>query len=271
MDEEIKKLMRELINCKNIDKYYNGEICPCKEIIGIQGIEDKLDFQLPEAWNGDLENKEIVFISSNPSIDNEEEYPTGKWREEDVIDFFNNRFNGKWTKNNKTLKKDGTFALKQVNFWNRIENRLNDIYRISGINKINKIGKDFAIFEIVRCKSIGENGITPNIIGQCANLYLEKTLKAAKSLKILIVVGSVARNYFINKFNLENNFNTVPAYFYGKIDIYGKEIYLIFIPHTNARGNHKITTDTANIEQLKLKELKNILEEIENHNKKLNP
>ena len=94
-------LLEEITNCENIQNTLNEKSgTPCKKIINSQQCKLE-DFQLPEPWNGDIENCKILFISSNPSINRAEKYPLGNWNFEDISDFFINRFSHerKWVKN----------------------------------------------------------------------------------------------------------------------------------------------------------------------------
>lgn len=73
----MEKLLEEITTCENIQKILNGNLdsdCKkCEKIVNSQKCNFE-DFQLPEPWNGDLENCKILFISSNPSI-NRKKYP----------------------------------------------------------------------------------------------------------------------------------------------------------------------------------------------------
>jgi len=96
----MEELLQEITNCEIIQKTLNENfISPCKKIIDSQECTFK-NFQLPEPWNGDLENCKILFISSNPSINRKENYPLGNWNKSDITDFFINRFSSpkKWVK-----------------------------------------------------------------------------------------------------------------------------------------------------------------------------
>jgi len=69
---------------------------PCSLIVSDQeaGLDE---FQVPEPWSGHIASAPILFISSNPSISKEEKYPVYSWSDEAMIDYFENRFSGKWT------------------------------------------------------------------------------------------------------------------------------------------------------------------------------
>jgi hypothetical protein len=81
----------------------------CKSILSTQCA---LDFKIPEPWNGDIENAEVMIIGYNPALDPLEVYPSYNihtqnwnpicsknaslsWEHNSVEDFFENRFNAK--------------------------------------------------------------------------------------------------------------------------------------------------------------------------------
>jgi hypothetical protein len=64
----------------------------CGEIVRSQNVKGRKDFQVPEPWSGHLETAPILFLSSNPSISEDEQYPRLGWGDELIRDFFENRF-----------------------------------------------------------------------------------------------------------------------------------------------------------------------------------
>ena len=157
------------------------------------------EFQLPEPWNGHLDNAEILFISSNPSIDPNENYPTASWKGEDIVSFFENRF-------------ENTPKNEWSTYWRTILKWAGWIIPNIGFDKI-------AITEIVHCKSKSEFGLTPYCQKTCFNKWLREILKIFKG-KYLVVVGSKAKEYI--KLHLDEEFTN------------GKKV--IYIPAPNARG-----------------------------------
>src|SRR5689334_1986439 len=88
---------------------------PCRKIVlwqsgkhGMSGAEH----QVPEPWNGKITEAPLLFLSSNPSFSSTEHYPTVRWSDRDLTDFFENRFS-KWMKDGtRFLQKDGSYSRK---------------------------------------------------------------------------------------------------------------------------------------------------------------
>ena len=191
----MKNLLLEIANCCEVEKAKSNDCHSCHKIVSSQNGE----FQLPEPWNGHLDNAEILFISSNPSIDPNENYPTASWKGEDIVSFFENRF-------------ENTPKNEWSTYWRTILKWAGWIIPNIGFDKI-------AITEIVHCKSKSEFGLTPYCQKTCFNKWLREILKIFKG-KYLVVVGSKAKEYI--KLHLDEEFTN------------GKKV--IYIPAPNARG-----------------------------------
>ncbi len=260
----MKQLIDKIVNCKNIAEYYVSTNVKnsCVRIVSCQGVEEK-DFQVPEPWNGNLESAPILFVSSNPSISKIEVYPTKSWVEDDIYDFFINRFEGKWVNNNKGLLKDGTYSKNTTDYWDKITviasillNKNKELidsiflskdkneYKIL-VNILLKseykalIGRDFALTEIVHCKSTGETGLLKKCINQCFNAYLGEILKLS-SAKLIIFLGVKVKQYIKSKYM--SNFETIENKIY-EINIDGNLKKILFLPsqsNANTRQEKRI-------------------------------
>ena len=195
MENIQKKLLLEISNYVEVEKTKANSNHACNEIVESQNG----GFQLPEPWNGHLDTAEILFISSNPSIDTNENYPTSCWENEKIISFFENRFENtpknQWSTYWRTILKWASWIIPNI-----------------GFDKI-------AITEIVHCKSRSEFGVTPYCQKTCFNKWLREILKIFKG-KYIFVVGKKAEDYI--KHHLDEEFT------YGKKTIY--------VPAPNARG-----------------------------------
>ena len=164
------ELLLKLSHCEEVKKANADSTHYCHKIVGSQNGE----FQLPEPWNGQLDTAEILFISSNPSIDPNENYPTASWNDENIISFFQNRFNN-------------TPQTQWSTYWRTILKWAGWIIPNIGFDKI-------AITEIVHCKSQKELGVY-----ECMNYCAEKWLKKVLSVyngKYIVLVGKVSQNYY---------------------------------------------------------------------------
>jgi uracil-DNA glycosylase len=163
----------------------------CRRIVECQKAPRLSHFHLPEPWNGRLTTALILFVSSNPSLNQDELFPTWNWSDLDTIDFFEERFTSErgWVRNGRTLLRDGTFySKKRVRFWSAMQNRASELLSTSGSPA--RPGIDFAITEAVRCKSTGEHGVA-EALAACSGRYLERTLSLSGA-RVIVGVGETA-------------------------------------------------------------------------------
>lgn len=239
----MENLLEKIIYCENIEKCKKGDAShPCYKIVANQE-GDINSFSLPEPWNGDIINAKILFISSNPSIDEEEEFPTFLWDKKESFDFFINRFNGKikkWVDQDKyILLKNGTFRKNPVRFWSSVKNRAKEIMPKSNL----VFGKDFAITEIVKCKSRKEIGVN-EALKECLDKYFLETLKLSNA-KVLIVFGKPAKLSLCSYFNIDETVN-----FLNDFEIIGKIRDIIFLPHPSSFEKIKTVEKMIGIDNL---------------------
>lgn len=230
---EINSLMLELCRCPNIPLAYQDENHPCHEIVNMQDYSQD-GFQLPEPWSGDLESASVLCIASNPSINLEESYPNKLWSDDRIFDFFNNRFSehNQWTNNRRVLLADGkSYHHKSVAFWNNVHRQVERAY---GRNV--RMGIDYAMTEIVHCKSESEIGVN-RCKSLCANTWMNRIISLS-SAKVLILFGTVAKQWFgdmtgdkLGKSGVKNG-----------IVIEGKARLVVWLPHPNAREIRNLTS-----------------------------
>lgn len=202
MNEEAKKLLLDIAMCDELSKARTDKFHPCYKIVHYQ--DDLSAFQIPEPWNGDIENAEILFISSNPSIDmtEKEDYPQmlwnenkktyqlkGKWTEKDVECFFANRLKSDEYK--KRMKSENKTDGAQ--YWYRsrmvaaelLDMKLDD----------DRLEDYYCYTEIVHCKSKNEEGVC-EACKKCFSKSTIKIINLAKKVKYIIVVGRKAQKQF---------------------------------------------------------------------------
>jgi len=158
---------------------------PCKAIIDSQGCDELSNFQVPEPWNGHIDRAPLLYISSNPSISDVEYYPRREWSDELIGDFFLNRFGGgikEWVRDgNSELTVEGKY-LSPTPYWSEIKNRSAELFGRSAVP-----GKDYALTEIVHCKSRKTIGVD-EAIDECGSRYLQRVLKLSGAY-VLVTVG----------------------------------------------------------------------------------
>lgn len=173
-----KELINKISHCEELKKAVDDNKHPCHTIVCSQirlGIED---LHIPEPYNGNLDTAKILFISSNPSIDTTEVYPTLKWNDSDIENFFTDRLAD-------TPKQYWSAYWKAIEKWSSWI--LPDIPKSDLIHNI-------AITEVVHCKSRREFGV-----GACQKLCSEKWLNQvvqAFNGKYIVVVGNRAKDCF---------------------------------------------------------------------------
>jgi len=147
------------------------------------------EHQVPEPWSGQLARAPILFVSSNPSISRSEDYPTWRWSDVEIADFFDNRFGGgrkRWvTDGARSLRADGTRS-GSVAFWAGVRNRAGELLGRPAVP-----GEDYALVEVVRCKSTNERGVA-EARRTCSELYLARTLEASGAT-VIVTLGEKAR------------------------------------------------------------------------------
>ena len=78
--ESARQLLQEIANCPEAQVCRAGkDDHPCSAIVGVQRETRPDMFQRPEPWSGFLDTAPLLFISSNPSLSEDENYPTTSW------------------------------------------------------------------------------------------------------------------------------------------------------------------------------------------------
>ncbi len=237
---ESEKLLIEIARCDNFLDCKNTD---CEKIVNFQNQTDK---QLPEPWNGNIENCEILFISSNPSINENEIYPLASWKDPEIIDFFQNRFSKSKDYVKKFLypKHKNGYAENWVRYWGFIRSISRKL-----LNRHDVVpGIDYSLMEIVRCKSHNEYGVT-EALDVCAEKYLNRTLALSKA-KVIVAVGDKSRDIMKQKLNI--NFK---ADYHIEKDIGGINRIIFATPHSNARKKRTLETilSSDSIDEIKEK------------------
>lgn len=239
-------LLHEITHCPRIQQWFDCPQCdnPCSKIISIQHSRhpDTLDqHQVPEPWSGDIEHAPILFLSSNPAIDENpsikerEEFPLWSWPPKDIEDFFTHRYTGEhkqWIKNGiYYLQQNGSYSRKYVRFWASVRKRAEELLPKKDV----KEGVDYALTEVVHCKSKGEEGVE-EALQECATRYLRDVVKLSRA-KVIVVLGGPAREAVEGKFKneLKDEFRLSNGDAFGPLQIDERQTYIVFLPHPNAR------------------------------------
>jgi uracil-DNA glycosylase len=245
-------LFAEIVRCDEMVRCLDGDAVasPCASVVwtqwvGCDAAERKREWrslhQLPEPWVGHIDRAKILFVSSNPSIGGIRSPHTAAHRngwavsDESMFDTFERAFETYIT-DGKRL--DG----KVVRYWACIKKRAEELIPQRRV----KPGIDYAITEVVRCKSKSEQGVA-DAADACVERYLDRTLGVSSAV-VIVGVGSHARHALRRHFGVrgESSVATVVSD--------GRERKLVCLPHPNARGGAK--TFAGNINQTDLDELR---------------
>lgn len=247
LSQEERNLLIEIARCPVVQYCLDHprRDHPCAEIVRSQRALTVADFQVPEPWSGPIGSAPILFVSSNPSIsrsdppsDRDEEYPTGFqpiWPDERLVDFFNGRFGGgreEWIRNGiRCRMKNGEFPRAFVKFWAAAKGRADEAFGRPAVP-----GRDYAMTEVVRCKSVREVGVA-SAACHCPDRYLDRTLRVAGA-KLIVGFGKHARNELQSRYQLPTDRPLV-----GPIEIAGRLRCVTFLSHPAAFGGEKRLMD----------------------------
>lgn len=245
--DDFRQLLREIAHCPIAKAIRSGDSpksVPCHEIVSLQAGSS---FQLPEPWSGAIDIAPLLFISSNPSIDEDERYPDEAWDDQTLLMFFNNRFEADagWAKNLRASRRNGSWSPRPVAFWCHARARADEILQ-KGRNAV-KPGIDFALTEVVHCKSLDEVGVS-EARNCCSDLYLERIISVAAA-RVLIVYGKHAEEAIRRRFGSA----MIPQeHGLSLVSIGDNPRMLVFLPHPNRPGPKKTLEANIGDDGLKL-------------------
>lgn len=209
-----RELAVSIARCDEVEHAVLNKTHPCHEIVLTQAMVPSR--HLPEPWYGNLSAARVLFISSNPSIDDNhdqsgENYPRAEWSNEDVGEWFVRRVDQDWDEVPVSFRhrEHGSFR------WRCIDG----IYRGAGKNRkspqptwnktharaIELLGPDadpsenYALTEVVHCKSQREMGVSA-AVSFCSSKWLNPVINTAENLRVLVVCGSKARDLWAKSF-----------------------------------------------------------------------
>ena len=177
-------LLLKIGRCPELSNACGQASHQCHVVARTQGT-GLMDRSIPEPWSGHLSSARILFITANPSLDADEQFPRPEWSDVDVEDFFENRFAGgakRWTRDgSRVLRVDGSYSVA-VQTWAEVRNSATIVLGRDAIP-----GEDYAITDVVHCKSRKAVGVA-EAHDFCVSRYMNEILNAAKA-RVLIAVG----------------------------------------------------------------------------------
>jgi hypothetical protein len=236
---DTQELLKEIYNCPIATSIRAGQLGACQKVVQSQ---NGMTFQPPEPWSGRLDVAPILFLSSNPSIDDDEMYPDPSWEAERIADFFQNRFSSPsgWVDSHlRALRKDGT-RTDWVRYWAAARARTSEI--LDKPKSEVKPGFDFALTEVVHCKSRSQEGVK-EALECCSQRYLGRVLSTCTA-RVIIVCGEYARRAVCRQYE-----SGITSWFLpnklAELRLGDRSKILVFLPAPNERGSEK--TLAANI------------------------
>jgi Uracil DNA glycosylase superfamily len=171
---------------------------PCRKIVEYQvrecGVRIYDEFQLPEPWVGEIDLAPILLVASNPSIGEDEHacavtddevweshhLAHGGGRRPYIVDGI------------YTTRPDGR-ANKRVRYWMGARARATELIPDRPVIP----GRDYAMTEIVHCKSPKEYGAA-EAEATCADRHMERIM-AVSAARVVIAVGAFAWRWFLKR------------------------------------------------------------------------
>lgn len=193
----IDNLLADITHCALLAECKGGGGGPCSTIVAVQDDVSLQQHQVPEPWTGRLDLARIVFVGSNPSIDPLEDYPGWGDDPEAIREYFVERFDG-----GPGQIKDGRYSPSRdggwggaVRFWSSVRQRAFELLPDA------VPGLDYALTEVVHCKSRGEIGVA-EARSTCAERYFPSIVEQATSADVFVVFGVHAARAIADLFGI---------------------------------------------------------------------
>ena len=184
-----KNLFREILDCPRVMSA-SGQ---CSSIILLQ---NRCNFQVPEPWNGDIENAKILILGLNPALDVAELFPSYdlcsgawnvmcakgyKWTDPVVETFFEDRYSAccppcglQYADVNanpvKILSKSCVYKTAKNPFWKTV------IAYASAVTKSSCAINDLVFSDCIHCKSSNGAGCDDSVKNNCMNKYFQRVM-----------------------------------------------------------------------------------------------
>lgn len=209
MNTAAKKLALAIGSCENFTEVVSGQHNECKDVVTWQysqhatsdveakGLESVL--HRPEPWAGNLTTAPIMFLSSNPSFDAREHFPTDTWSDDDAADFFLNRFTSDGSRAfgategpgkgdlDRAILRDGT-KTGRVRTWYSLRQRAAWLLDFPVEQAL--ASRDYVMTEVVHCKSRNEVGVS-RALPVCVTKWFEPMLNLSVA-RLIVVSGAPA-------------------------------------------------------------------------------
>ena len=218
---ERNELLLAIVDCPEIAKARGDAGHPCHSIVGLQCAGA---WQAPEPWRGHIETAPILFVSSNPSIRGDDPFPPDDWEDQHIINHYQRCFDD----DASIPGHIDQATYNSVQFWREVRGRANEI-----LGRPAKPGIDFALTELVHCKSTGEQGVRRAHL-TCAEQWLDRVLQVSGAA-IIVLMGWQARDHCAARWGLDKARKV-----HFDVATPGRKRAVVILPHPNARGKRKV-------------------------------
>ncbi len=234
-------LAEEIVRCPELLRCKEGAIGhACSTVVEVQSAVPLGQHQVPEPWVGHIESAPILFVSSNPSIDEDAEHAARwSWTTDELVEYFEGRFSerGDAPGGIRLRKPDGSPG-QVVRFWVAVRARAAELLQREAVP-----GSDYALSEVVHCKSRSEIGVA-EASAVCPARYLRRVLDVSGA-RVIVVLGRVAAAAVRNELGLD--------LLDRPVDWHGRA--MVALPHPNARQTRTFAAclQLADIDHLRRK------------------
>ena len=233
---DYRQLLLSINRCSHIQDARNSITHPCSAIVRLQPPDA---FQAPEPWRGHIESAPILFISSNPSIDGEEAFPPCDWPDEEIVSYYHECFDWEYA----GAYRIGQSTYNSVKFWTSVRARASEVLGRPAVQ-----GTDFALTEVVHCKSKSERGVA-EALAKCAETWLDSVVEKSRA-SVLVILGEPAKRICSSLWGLSPQRKV-----HFSISIGGSHRAVVFLPHPNAYTKRKLEYHTSETELLQLRSI----------------
>lgn len=175
-----------IARCPELEEASSPE-SSCNAIASLQAHLPAGERQVPEPWRGSTEAP-LLFISSNPSIDPADDSPTFACPDSDLIQYFDAGFPKEFP---RVRLRTGEIRPTYVRFWAYVLGRAAELLEVD--RRSIRPGVDFAITELVHCKSTEERGVA-QALPMCIERHWQGVQRAMKA-RLFVALGAVAANH----------------------------------------------------------------------------
>jgi hypothetical protein len=171
-----------IARCDDLPRARSDANHPCHRIASHQRTSsDQEHWQVPEPWRGQLDRAPLLFISSNPSIDQNDDCPWDFDPDERITSYFDT--GGIASNFPRSTSRDGTVSSRNVPFWVSVNARAKELFD----RDLVRPGIDYAISEVVHCKSTREIGVS-EACGHCTGKFLGDLLRVSDAA-VVVTLG----------------------------------------------------------------------------------